>query len=430
MPELVQVSGCDNPQRRGDVVFVHGLNGDPRDYWGVPGSHWPAWLGEDLPDVGVWSLGYENAAFKPRTLSILRFVSSRGFAMPLHHRAKIVLLSLELEGIGSRPLVFVTHSMGGLLVKQLLHTANESRPKSYPKILVENTRGVCFVATPHIGADLAKWMTYFRTILGTSVAVDELRPHEPLLLGLKEWYYNFVTREGVNIKTLSFYEIKPLPVGGLVVEPGDADPGVPDAGLYPLDENHRTICKPKSKHAAIHLKTVAFVRECLQPVSAAQGPRHTDTSQAFSSVGLATSRTPGQVSSSDSERQESEGTIKLPKYPYPEFSPNFRDIIPPLYCDNSHVLNIVFGDLSNLRKAVVVLPVGQAYDLQQRGRASVLKAFERNTIGDRPFYDVLDELWPMSDRPTHAAIGDTRYIPLPANSNAIPGLISLSLPGI
>ena len=57
--------------------------------------------------------------------------------------------------------------------------------------------------------------------------------------------------------------MKPIRRVGLVVEPGDADPGVPLAGLYPLDDDHRTICKPKSKQAEIHLKTVTFVRDCL-----------------------------------------------------------------------------------------------------------------------------------------------------------------------
>lgn len=78
--------------------------------------------------MGVWSLGYENAAFKPRMLSLLRFAFGRGFAMPLLDRARSVLLRFDVDGIGNKPLVFITHSMGGLLVKQLLRTANESPP--------------------------------------------------------------------------------------------------------------------------------------------------------------------------------------------------------------------------------------------------------------------------------------------------------------
>jgi pimeloyl-ACP methyl ester carboxylesterase len=266
MPELVRVSGCDNPRRRGDVVFVHGLNGDPGDYWGGPGSHWPTWLGEDLPDVGIWSLGYENAALKPRRLSLARLVLQRGFAMPLLDRAKNVLLRLGLEQLGERPLVFITHSMGGLLVKQMLRTANDSTDPKWKGIL-DQTRGICFIATPHIGSDLAKWACYFRALLGMNISVDELQPHQPTLRDLNQWYRDFVAREQVNIKTVSFYEMKPLSGVGLVVEQGDADPGVPHAGLYPLDDDHRSICKPTSKKTELHLHSLNFIHNCLSPAA-------------------------------------------------------------------------------------------------------------------------------------------------------------------
>jgi pimeloyl-ACP methyl ester carboxylesterase len=278
MAELLQVRNCANPKRRGDVIFVHGLNGNARDYWfppGEPEKYWPAWLGEDLPDVGVWSLGYENAAFKERKFTFLGSKGYRGFAMPLVDRADDVLLRLGLEGVGERPLVFVGHSMGGLLVKQLLRSANDSSDAKW-RAVVEQTRGVCFIATPHIGSDLAKLAHYFGSLLGINVAVDELRPHEPLLRDLNRWYRDFVSRDEVAIKTLSFYEMKPLPgLGKRVVEPGDADPGVPRAGLHPLDEDHNSICKPTSKAASIYQRCLKFAdAECLtaRPPSVRTGP--------------------------------------------------------------------------------------------------------------------------------------------------------------
>ena len=269
MSELIPVRNCDNPQRRGDVIFVHGLNGNPREYWfppGEPDKFWPAWLGEDLPEVGIWSLGYENAAFKSRGFSLLSFFGYRGFAMPLLDRAKHVLLQLEVSGIGERPLVFIAHSMGGLVVKQMLRTANESMIPRRLSIL-EQTRGVCFIATPHIGSDLAKWAGYFRTLLGTNISVDELAPHQAQLRDLNEWYRDFVAREQGNIKTISFYETKPMPWGGLVVQAGDADPGVPHAGLYPLDEDHRSIAKPKSKTSQLYISINDFIIDAVLPVS-------------------------------------------------------------------------------------------------------------------------------------------------------------------
>ena len=113
MSELIPVANTDQAGRVGDVVFVHGLGGNPREYWMAdkdkPETFWPAWLGEDVPGVGVWSLGYDAAKFK-----------WQGSPMPLYDRAQHALALLDTDGIGEWPIVFVTHSMGGLLVKQMI----------------------------------------------------------------------------------------------------------------------------------------------------------------------------------------------------------------------------------------------------------------------------------------------------------------------
>ena len=157
--------------------------------------------------------------------------------------------------------------MGGLLIKEVLRTANDSSDAKR-KAIVQQTSGVCFIATPHIGSDLATWASYSKTfLLGTSVAMDELaRLHEAHLRRMNKWYRDFVASKDRGIKTLSFYEMKPTPgIGRLVVEQGDADPDVPGAGLHPLDENHNSICKPRSKDDQIHRAVRDFIRrDCLQ----------------------------------------------------------------------------------------------------------------------------------------------------------------------
>ncbi len=52
-------------ERRGNVVFVHGLGGHPYGTWqrGTDDqSFWPLWLGQDVPGLAVFSYGYELAS--------------------------------------------------------------------------------------------------------------------------------------------------------------------------------------------------------------------------------------------------------------------------------------------------------------------------------------------------------------------------------
>ncbi len=113
MTEVVAVHTPENAAL--DVVFIHGLDGDARNSWRRkdPSSFWPLWLAEDVPGVAVWSVGYDGWSS-----------NWRGRAMPMQDRAINLLAQLQNYGIGERPFCFVTHSMGGLLVKEmLLHAA-------------------------------------------------------------------------------------------------------------------------------------------------------------------------------------------------------------------------------------------------------------------------------------------------------------------
>src|SRR6266568_2632064 len=128
---FLEIHGASNSDRMGDVIFVHGLDGDATATWtsnGGPGLFWPAWLGEDLPEIGVWSLNYDAAS-----------IAWKGSAMPLVDRATNVLASMEEYEFGRRPLVFITHSLGGLLVKQLLRHANDYEQPRWKEI-AEQTR--------------------------------------------------------------------------------------------------------------------------------------------------------------------------------------------------------------------------------------------------------------------------------------------------
>lgn len=253
---LHKIANCENPDRVADVVFVHGLDGDAFKTWQArddANAFWPRWLSEDFPAVGIWSLGYAVSAS-----------AWKGHSMPLYDRANHTLDLLDLDHLGQRPLAFICHSLGGLLVKQLLRSARDSTNADWKRI-TEQTRLIVFLSTPHSGADMASWIQYLGTLLRTTVSVEELEAHHPRLRELNSWYRDHAAE--LRISTFVYHE--KLPTGGiLVVDETTADPGIPGVRPIPLDENHVTICKPVSKEAQVYRRVKRLIGERLLNTSA------------------------------------------------------------------------------------------------------------------------------------------------------------------
>lgn len=256
-----------------DVVFLHGLGGDARKTWASWDAFWPSWLSEDVRGVAVWSVGY--AASPSGWL---------GRAMPIQDRAVNVLARLQNEGVGDRPLVFVTHSMGGLLAKQMLmHAQSVSAYASFAAA----ARGVVFLATPHTGADMATFLKRLKRVLRTTAAGKDLARNGAHLRDLNVRYREWVQKTG--IQNLVFFEAYKT-WGVQIVDAGSADPGLAGAGPIAIDADHFAICKPASRTDVMYgqvRRFVAGIRDTLPtsdpgsglslPVSStAQGPATTE----------------------------------------------------------------------------------------------------------------------------------------------------------
>lgn len=273
MDGLQPVAGTANPARAADLVFVHGLGGDARITWmrepKDAATFWPDWLAADFPALGVWTLGYaaDVSAWQRES-------------MPLPDRGHSVLEQLFNDGLGERPLIFVAHSLGGILVKQILNAAESQGVTRWQKI-AQATRGIAFIATPHSGANIASFASFIGSVLRANEPVDDLRAHHPRLRELHGWFLNRYLREHPivcrtycerrELRPELFYGLK-LPKGIVVVDETSAEPNIPGERAIPLDEDHLSICKPADRNAPLCKSVWAFVRECLAPPPAAPRP--------------------------------------------------------------------------------------------------------------------------------------------------------------
>lgn len=105
----------------------------------------------------------------------------------LEARARDLLSDLQRAGVGSRPVIFVGHSMGGLIIKQMLVQAGAGELE-----LARNTRGVLFYSTPHRGTQIANMNSVFKYFFFPSVEVQELGLDSPALLELNSAFQQFV----------------------------------------------------------------------------------------------------------------------------------------------------------------------------------------------------------------------------------------------
>ena len=176
-----------------DVIFVHGLTGDPRDTWctAMDGDFWPAWLQDDLDNISVYTLGYPASLFE-------KWANKE---MDMFERARSIVECFVGFGIGKRPIAFVAHSLGGILVKLVLRKSCEAGDEDW-RYVSEATKLVIFLSTPHTGTAIATVLTL---VPRSSGHVDLLANKFGFLEDLNQ-HYRALTNDRKDIATAVYYE--------------------------------------------------------------------------------------------------------------------------------------------------------------------------------------------------------------------------------
>lgn len=242
-----------------DIVAVHGLNGDPTNTWKHSATdHF--WLRDSLPlDVKgarVLNYGYNaDVAFGNTTADVW-------------DHAKSLLGSLiderETEAESKRPIIFIAHSLGGIIVKQALVWAH--REPQYQTIK-DHTLGIVFFGTPHRGSDKAN---YGKTLANVAAGVMH-KPKSKLISALQsnsETLMRLTSEfkfEAPNMEIMTFYETKPMDIfSSLIVEKQSALLELSHEDTQPVDANHRDMCKFDTRNDETYKKLVKRMNRMLK----------------------------------------------------------------------------------------------------------------------------------------------------------------------
>ncbi|KAF2472617.1 uncharacterized protein BDR25DRAFT_284166 [Lindgomyces ingoldianus] len=205
-----------------DIVAIHGIGAHPDDSWcknvgTAENPQWVNWLNEEamLPTVAPYArimrYGYQSQWFGEGAMRQKASTVARRLLLALQRKRKECLF---------RPLIFVAHCFGGLVVLKALLEAQQDE-NGWPGVFVSTT-GLIFFGTPFRGAE---GMTQMEMLEAARMEYrdDEVQPEvlkilEPGNEFLQEVVDQFgKTRRLANMAQVAcFYELKSSNVGKIV----------------------------------------------------------------------------------------------------------------------------------------------------------------------------------------------------------------------
>ncbi|KAK4443240.1 Alpha/Beta hydrolase protein, partial [Podospora aff. communis PSN243] len=273
------------------IIFVHGLRGHPRHTWEVKepqatptgqpptprkrdrfkatfrskpkptrdddlnsgldstastssaGSiFWPNdFLVDDLPDARIWTYGY-NADV------IGVFQAGNKNSISQHGRDLSVKIEREVFATNRDPIVFVAHSLGGIVVKDAIHRSEACQ---------QRCRFIVFLGTPHRGSESADWGKIAANLAALALQdsnrriLDALKVESEVLDNIQENFVNLLDKSGIRVH--SFQEAKGMTgvkgLHGKVVNDFSSKFGLPRGleRVESIDADHRMMARCKSR---------------------------------------------------------------------------------------------------------------------------------------------------------------------------------------
>ncbi|KAH6867217.1 hypothetical protein B0T10DRAFT_573048 [Thelonectria olida] len=180
-----------------DEASVSSANGTeatcPRFFW--PGDL----LHKDCREARILTYGYDS--------KITKYMHGGTNNNGIYSHSKDFLFSLQRDHVRDRPLIFLAHSLGGIVVKEMLSQSSTSASADVQNI-VESTKSVIFLGTPHRGSqDLSALVEWARSVLSilrmetTSAVLDTLGLKTTDLERAQESFSALWTKYQFQVKT-------------------------------------------------------------------------------------------------------------------------------------------------------------------------------------------------------------------------------------
>ena len=174
----------------------------------------------------------------------------------IEDHAEALLHALNMERMSpsqkERPIIFLAHSLGGIIVKKALIIAHE-RSSHYGSLLTK-VSGMVLFGVPHRGSDIAYWADFAANVLNASQMgananfVHSLKKNSKAFSKISR---QFIER-AADLKTIySFYELEKLH-NILVVDKDSARLNLQNEICVGISANHRDICKFSDPESEIY----------------------------------------------------------------------------------------------------------------------------------------------------------------------------------
>lgn len=221
------------------------------------------WLPQEYPNIRIIGLNYETSISEWSLNLVCPCEKNRS---SLHDRSEELLNSLIASNVGHEcPIVWVGHSMGGLVAKSII-VQSLSHTERHKRAIAENTRAILFLGTPHRGSPVAKLKQHVQMIFSPTIEVKELREDSQHLFNLQQNFDNVLKKLPKPIKIVSIAEGCPtnitafkFPMHFVTEESAKLDIGE----FYVLNVDHLGLSKPVVRQSFLYQRLVKMIGDVI-----------------------------------------------------------------------------------------------------------------------------------------------------------------------